>query len=316
MGVVQGDAAFPPRCIAPNDGTIGLPGPCPWLPIPGQPILLPVTPDSSIEMHFNVDSFFDIEYQIGGTFGPDGEIMTCQADLTINVRGTGALTDFERTLFVPVNIELHWPSADPAASQQDFPNEMVRLEGELFGDPDFDSLHIEGGSSFDLPSPGHTKRTQLPGGNFHVDSFFDIVYRIEWQGAPGSILDGLGGLARGTERSRGRLDDRTQHHTTEVDERPDRIVGLAARHRPRERVLGIETEKRDAREATGVRHHHARGDVIGHRTDGRCAEVAQSTAMRFFDDELVVDRVALREPVRGSGRTFRDPRQERDGLFE
>ena len=77
---------------------------------------------------------------------------------------------------------------------QDFDNDMFLLQGELFGDPDFDLLRITGGTGNGMPSPGHTTLTRLgpPGSSFNVDSFFDVEYRIEFQGAPGSILEGFG----------------------------------------------------------------------------------------------------------------------------
>jgi hypothetical protein len=70
---------------------------------------------------------------------------------------------------------------------------MVQLDGQIFGDPDFDVLRIRAGSNFGLPSPGQTTLTDNGNGTFAVDSFFDIVYEIEFQGAPGGTLDGLAG---------------------------------------------------------------------------------------------------------------------------
>jgi hypothetical protein len=79
---------------------------------------------------------------------------------------------------------------------------MYALQGALFGDPDFDTLQITGGSLFGMPSPGHTTLTRLgpPGSDFNVDSFFDIEYRIDFTGAPGSILEGLSGSTQATVR--------------------------------------------------------------------------------------------------------------------
>ena len=43
--------------------------------------------------------------------------------------------------------------------------------------------------------PGETTLTRLgpPGSDFQVDSFFDIAYTIDFQGCPGSVLEGMGG---------------------------------------------------------------------------------------------------------------------------
>ena len=53
-----------------------------------------------------------------------------------------------------------------------------------------------------LPSPGETTLTRLgpPGSDFAVDSFFDIHHEIDFQGAPGSVLEGFAGTTEGTVR--------------------------------------------------------------------------------------------------------------------
>ena len=72
------------------------------------------------------------------------------------------------------------------------------MQGQLFGDPDFDTLVITAGSGFGLPSPGETTLTDNGNGTFQVDSFFDVTYRIDFVGAPGSQLEGLSGSTTGT----------------------------------------------------------------------------------------------------------------------
>jgi hypothetical protein len=83
---------------------------------------------------------------------------------------------------------------------QSFDTDMFRLFGQITGDPDFDLLRIVGGTDFGLPSPGHTTLTQLPGGQWAVDSFFDITYRIDYVGAPGGPFAGMSGSTTGTIR--------------------------------------------------------------------------------------------------------------------
>jgi hypothetical protein len=136
----------------------------------------------------------------GGGLGGNIDCFDSVAEL--HLTGTGALGGFQRTLFVPLNTEVHTGPRNPGDPVQSFPNDMVRLEGELFGDPDFDTLRIEAGGDFGLPSPGHTTLTRKgpPGSDFAVDSFFDITYRITFLGAPGGQLDGLSGSTTGTIR--------------------------------------------------------------------------------------------------------------------
>jgi hypothetical protein len=154
--------------------------------------------DSPLNGDFQIDSFFDITYEIGGSLG--GEVETGQARATLQVNGTGTLAGFNRVIVLPVDINIHTAPRTEGADHQSFDTEMVAMVGQLFGDPDFDLLRISAGSQFGMPSPGQTTLTRLGDGNFHVDSFFDIDYQIEFQGAPGSVLEGLGGTTHGQLR--------------------------------------------------------------------------------------------------------------------
>jgi hypothetical protein len=127
----------------------------------------------------------------GGGLGGNGDCF--DSTLELEVKGTGLLAGFNRLLNVSAYTEVHTGPRNPGDPVQTFPTEMVSLQADLFGDPDFAFLQIRAGSSFGLPSPGETTLTQLSTGNWHVDSFFDITYQIDFQGAPGSILEGLAG---------------------------------------------------------------------------------------------------------------------------
>lgn len=130
----------------------------------------------------------------GGSF-PGGEVEYFQSTLTLKMTGTGELEGFHRTIPMNVFCETHTGPRTLGDPVQTFPTDMFQLQGQLFGDPDFAQLQVIGGTGFGMPSPGHTTLTQLgpPGSNWTVDSFFDITYRIEFQGAPGGALDGLSG---------------------------------------------------------------------------------------------------------------------------
>ncbi len=126
----------------------------------------------------------------GGTLGGDAHCYT--ALLRLDVTGTGGLAGLNRILFVQVHAEVHTAPRSPGDPVQSFDAEMFRLEGELFGDPDFCTFRVRAGSDLGLPSPGHMTLTEQ-GGNFQVDSFFDVAYQIEFVGCPGSVLEGFGG---------------------------------------------------------------------------------------------------------------------------
>jgi hypothetical protein len=126
----------------------------------------------------------------GGTLGGDGHCFTATLDL--DVSGTGYLAGFNRHLAVPVFGEMHTGPRNPGDPVQTFANRIYRLSGQLFGDPDFCEFEISGGSFYGYgpDNNGQTILTKLPTGDFAVDSFFDITYQIDFEGCPGSQLDG------------------------------------------------------------------------------------------------------------------------------
>ncbi|MBW2697652.1 MAG: hypothetical protein JRE70_14330 [Deltaproteobacteria bacterium] len=132
----------------------------------------------------------------GGGLG--GNLDCSSSSLHLEVKGTGLLAGFNRTLSLPLAIEVHTGPRNPGDPEQEFPSEMVSLQGDLFGDPDFGLLQIRAGSAFGLPSPGSTTLTSLITGSWNVDSFFDITYQIDFQGAPGGALDGMAGSTTAT----------------------------------------------------------------------------------------------------------------------
>jgi len=189
-------------CIAPDNGrgTVNLPPvDCSYSSTDNAPVISLPLRQLVVESKFQVDSFFDIIYQ---TDADGGEIQQFQAVLTLELTGSSGLDGFRRTISIPVNAVTRSDPRQPGEAVQSFETELLGLSGELFGDPDFDILRISAGSDFDLPSPGHTtlSRQGTPGGDFAVDSFFDITYRIDFQGAPGSVLEGLQGSTPGTVR--------------------------------------------------------------------------------------------------------------------
>ena len=135
---------------------------------------------------------------VGGSLG--GNFDCFESYLDLEVTGTGDLAGFHRTLSVLVVCEVHTGPRNPGDPVQTFNTVIYRLEGELFGDPDFCEFRIRAGEDFVLPSPGQTTLTQLPSGDFAVDSFFDITYQIEFEGCPDSQLADYAGITTGALR--------------------------------------------------------------------------------------------------------------------
>lgn len=143
--------------------------------------------------------FFNIVSGPGGNLG--GEFEQFHSSLRLNLEGTGMLAGYNRTVFIPnVQTETHIGPRNPGDPVQSFDTDMFALQGQITGDPDFDLLRITAGTGFGMPSPGHTTLTQVAGGNFNVDSFFDIEYRIDFVGAPGGPLAGRSGSTTATIR--------------------------------------------------------------------------------------------------------------------
>jgi hypothetical protein len=136
----------------------------------------------------------------GGSLG--GTVSSFTAEMEFSVSGTGSLDSFNRTLVIQSYVVFENGPRTPGDATQQFDSEIYLLQGDLFGDPDFDILSIRAGDTLGLPSPGMTTmlRDGPPGSDFYVDSFFDITYQIEFQGAPGSVLEGLAGVTEGTSR--------------------------------------------------------------------------------------------------------------------
>ena len=127
---------------------------------------------------FDVDSFFDIHYEITFIGAPGGALAGLSGITAVPL--TSILTDSApRT---------------PGQAVQAFIHQLISLSGSLPpGDPDFSHLTISAGQNQGLPSRGFTLLEDLGNGSYRVDSFFDVEYRITFTGAVGGALEGLGG---------------------------------------------------------------------------------------------------------------------------
>ena len=196
-------------CFAPDNGTgtVSLPpADCGYVsPADLHMMIAGLPPGTTIELAPAHRTFTNVAEGPGGFLG--GNLETFDSDLDFELRGTGDLDGFLRQLTIPASVQTQTGPRTPGDPVQTFPTEMVQLQGALFGDPDFDELQIQVGPGFGLPSsPGQTTLTQMPDGDFNVDSFFDISYRIDFIGAPGGALDGLSGSTEGSLQMEARSD--------------------------------------------------------------------------------------------------------------
>lgn len=186
-----------------GNGTIDFPpntpqGYCVCDGFPNFQIVDGLPPGTTVQIEFCLLDFFNINEAVGGSLG--GHTQTWNAVSMMQLQGTGTLVGFNRFAAMQVFGGTDTGPRIPFAPLQVFPTDLRGLQGQLPpGDPDFDLLRLTAGTTFGLPSPGHTTLTQA-GPSWAVDSFFDITYRIDFIGSPGGPLAGMSGSTTGMTR--------------------------------------------------------------------------------------------------------------------
>jgi hypothetical protein len=203
-------AQLPPPCFVPDNGT-GTADHPPSYPN-GYAGLMEIVdglpPATTIDINAALLAFTGLVQVPGGGLG--GRQETWTATLQMTLTGTGSLLGFNRNINLPISSgESHSAPRTLFAPSQSFDTDLFRLQGQIIGDPDFDLLRVTAGTTFGMPSPGHTIFTQN-GGGWAVDSFFDITYRIDFIGAPGGSLAGMSGSTTRTYRFKMCHDQATQ----------------------------------------------------------------------------------------------------------
>jgi hypothetical protein len=157
-------------------------------------------PGSTIDMTNPSYGNFSLVTEVAGG-GLGGTTSSQTASLFLPMIGTGAMSGYSRNVIMTLSTStMDFAPRVPFAPVQVFAGDVALLQGQLPpGDPDFDLLRITAGSSFGMPSPGSTTLTQ-DGGNWNVDSFFDVIYRIDFVGKPGGPFGGMSGSTNGTTR--------------------------------------------------------------------------------------------------------------------
>ena len=149
----------------------------------------------TIEIDARIENFFNVSENPGGFFG--GTTASYGAQLVMPMQGTGSLSGFSRFIVMQLpDNGLNFFDTFPrnnGDTVQPFEMQLRSLFGEVFGDPDFCTLRVIAGQDNGLPSAGQTVIGSMPANMWQVDSFFDINYRIEFQGCPGSVLEGMSG---------------------------------------------------------------------------------------------------------------------------
>lgn len=101
------------------------------------------------------------------------------------------------TVALPAKAKVYATAQNPEAEKQVLQTEMAFLAGSA-SNKVFSHFTLKAGREHGFPSPGQTTLIQNPDGTVSVYSWFNVGFRIEWEGAAGGPLAGKSGVEEGS----------------------------------------------------------------------------------------------------------------------
>lgn len=185
-------------CVVPDvNGTAVMPPTAGCLYLGTTEIVDGLPLGSTIQINASFGNFSSVVELPGGILG--GTFSNYDAVLLLNMTGTGLFASYSRFIALPLpnppstnTQQISWGPRVPFAPVQTFPANLQRLQGQIFGDPDFDLLRITGGTDFGMTTLGQAQ-VVTSFGNWAVSGYFDLNHRIDFVGSPTGPFAGMSG---------------------------------------------------------------------------------------------------------------------------
>jgi len=182
---IGGTARFP------VDATGGYPGP------PSLRLAVDALPAGSPLLGSLTLTAVSVTQTNGGALG--GHAQSFSGKIDVQLTGVGAYAGYSRLITLPISGQSVSAPRGGSATPQSFEGDVVSIFGQILGDSDFSLFRFTAGSSFGMPSPGHTVFTRQ-GNLWSADSYFDLTYQIEFNGAAGGPFAGIHSVTTSANR--------------------------------------------------------------------------------------------------------------------
>ena len=131
----------------------------------------------------------------------NGNAQSFSGKIDVQLTGVGANAGYSRLLTIPISGQSASAPRGGAATPQSFESDIVSVFGQILNDSDFSLFRVTAGSSFGMPSPGHTVFIRHENGSsWYSDSYFDLTYQIEFNGAAGGPFAGVHSVTTSANR--------------------------------------------------------------------------------------------------------------------